>query len=494
MGRLAASALLLACTGCAQLFGIEQTTGAGSGSGGDAQPPPGVSLFVQRMSIGAKVVYAPQDLTGQTASFEVADASTPSGLRAVPAAVTSPGTWDAAITDGNPPVVFTLPDYPMTATRFYALPGRSFQALYAWLEHPNPTPAPPGAVLNVAVNLDAAYTGAEAYNLLTVGSWTNRGLTPPAVGGGQVAAAVTFDQPGTSVTGRPAEKITADDAVLVLRYVGNELTGYFKNPGFDQTGNDPIAGNMSPVTKDQLLAMMLHPGAVAARYANVRPAFATLNMAYYIHAAPGYNIASNTGVQLNAAGVAATDTGNISLMYGNPFDGDGWHGIVTWATNESRSYTVNGLPVTLGTGLNEFVEPGQGLDLALDAGLPTSISIDQTPLLTDGMMVTIDPAKSVDLSFVPDQPGATVSQMQLYELVPTADGTALQYALRLGCTGTEPHFVVPADTFVAGHTYTLRALSLKGGYPGIATGDLTMRTLPLVQAYADSGVFTVVAP
>jgi hypothetical protein len=485
MGRLAPSVLVVCGAGCAQLFGIEQTTGA------DAPPAPGVSIRIQRMSIGAKVVNAPQDLTGATATYEVPDTSTPSGMRAVPATVSAPGTWNADIPDGTPPVVITLPDYPMGATRFIALPGRSYNWLYTWLEHPNPTPAPAGAMITVNVNTGAAVVGNEAYSMYSLGSWTNRPLPAPAVGAAQLTTTFAFDQPNVSITGRPVEKITTDDAVLVLRYVGNTLTGYYRAPGFDQTGNDTIAGTMTAVTKDQTLAMTIHPGALAARYANVRPAVMTLNMAYYIDAAPGGTAAANSGPQLDAVGVPATDPGNVSLPYGNPFTGEGWPTLVTWASSETRTYTVGNLPVTLYAALNQFVEPGPGLDLQMDAGLPTTISIDQTPLLNDGMTIAIDPTKAVDLSFVPDMPGATLSQIQLFELIPNAANNALQYQFRFSCWGTDPHFVVPADVFVSGHTYTLRAVSNRGGFPGIASGDLTMRALPLVQAYADSGVFTV---
>jgi hypothetical protein len=488
MGRLALCAVLACGTGCAQLFGIQNTSG---GDAGVDTPPNVVSLRIQRLSIGATVVNTPQDLTGQTASYEVADSTTPSGLRAVPATVASPGLWTAPIPMGMPPVLYTLPDFPMQASRFYALPGRSFATLYGWLEHPSPAPAPSGAMINVNVNTGAAVAGNESYSFYTMGSWTNRGLTAPAVGTAQLTVSFPFDQPNVSITGRPVEKITTADAVFVMRYVGNQLTGYYRQPAFDQTGNDTIAGTMTQVTPDTTLAMTLHPSAVAARYANVRPAVANLGMAYYIDAAPGYLVANNSGPQLDAVGVAATDSGAVSHMFANPFTGDGWNTIVVWVTNESRTYTVNGLPVTAYAGMNEFVEPGAGLDLQLDAGLPTSISLNQMPLLTDGMTIAIDPTKAADLSFVPDMPGATLSQIQLYELVPNAANTAQQYLFKFSCTGTDPHFVAPAGAFVSGHTYVLRAISNKGGFPGVASGDLTMRALPLVQAYADSGVFTV---
>jgi len=490
MGRLAIGALVVGASGCAQLLGIDGTTGA---AGSDAAPPE-VSLRVQRMSIGTTVVVAPQDVTGQHASYEVADPAAPSGLLAVPAVQAAIDTWTAPIATGTPAVEFTLPDYPHPVTRVYALPARALVGLFAQLEHPGATPAPAGAMLGVAIALDAPYTGAETYDLLTIGSWTARGLPAPSQDPTQLVAAVPFDEPGVSISGRPVDKIIAADAVLVLRYVGNQLTGLFHAPPFDQTGNDPITGMMEPVTPDLTLAMTIHPADVAARYLNVRPALDPPGMAYYLHAAPGYTVGNTTGPQLDAIPVADTDDGNVSLAYANPFAGAGWHAVVTWSTGASRTYTVNSMTATLTAAINQVAEPGPGLDLALPAGLPTSISIAQTPLLTDGMTVTVDPTKAVELEFVPDRTGATVCQMQLFELVPDASGTALVYQQRLSVLGVEPRFVVPADAFVPGHLYTLRAVTVVGGYPALASGDLTMRSLPLTGAYADSGVFTVRSP
>ena len=60
MWRLAIWATALVSAGCAQLFGIKDTTGGGDGGGN------GASLAVTRRSIGASLMTAPQDLTGQT--------------------------------------------------------------------------------------------------------------------------------------------------------------------------------------------------------------------------------------------------------------------------------------------------------------------------------------------------------------------------------------------------------------------------------------------
>ena len=78
---LLAPVAALALGGCAQLFGIANTTGADAGSDG-------VSLAIQRVSVGASVTTSPQDLTGQTADFLVGDGT---GLVRTTAVIAGPG-------------------------------------------------------------------------------------------------------------------------------------------------------------------------------------------------------------------------------------------------------------------------------------------------------------------------------------------------------------------------------------------------------------------
>src|SRR5687767_4813330 len=78
MARVAGLLIAVTAAGCAQLFGIDETSG-----GSDAPPPPLMSLQLDRISIGSTLVRAPQDLTGQTATYYVDDPADPSGLRRV---------------------------------------------------------------------------------------------------------------------------------------------------------------------------------------------------------------------------------------------------------------------------------------------------------------------------------------------------------------------------------------------------------------------------
>src|SRR5438105_14701185 len=92
---------LCALAGCAQIFGIDQTSGA-----------EGVKLTIQRRSIGATIVDSPQDLSMNTASWLIADDGDPTGLTRVPAELADVDTWRAVIRNATPPIQFDLPDFP----------------------------------------------------------------------------------------------------------------------------------------------------------------------------------------------------------------------------------------------------------------------------------------------------------------------------------------------------------------------------------------------
>jgi hypothetical protein len=480
----------LANAGCAQLFGLEPTTATSD----DAAPAPRVSLSFQRISVGAQVVRSPQDLTGFTAEYEIPEAT---ALRRVAATQSAIDTWSADVAEGTPQIQFTLPDFPTPLTRMWAFPSRTIKGLYGWLEHPSPQPAPMGAMLTVQVTLPNAYAG-EGLQMYSLGSWTQRGFSGaelPAIGATQLGPISFPFSSVSSLTGRPLERITKDDAVLVLRYAGNDLTGVFTAPVFDQTGTDTVTGALAPVAHDLTLSLTIHPSVPATRYANARPINGNQGMSWSLTAAPGYMIGNNSGPLLQAAGVAPTDSGSLTTSYGNPFASRDWRTVFTWSTGQSRTYTPPAMPpVTLNAGMYQLVEPSANASVDLDAGLPVTISIDQKPLLTDGMTVKIDPAKAVDLSFVVDQPTNTLYQMQLYELVPNAMNTALQYQLRISATGVQPHFTFPPEHFTVGHLFTIRAIAIRGGYPTLAAADLTNRDLPIAVSYLDSGAFTVAAP
>lgn len=465
--------------GCAQLFGIDETTGNSSPA----------SLTIQRASIGARVVYAPQDLSASKATYLVPDDVDPTGLVRVEATEVEPGRWTAPIIRAAP-TLFDLPDLPKPIPRLFDFPQRQVRALFPVMEHPNPQAAPMGATIAVNATLDAAYTGAERFELFMVGPWASIALAAPAVNTvGPIAQNIPYASMA-SITGRALERITADDGVVVLRYVGNELRGAFKAPPFEQTGTDTITGTMTTVQVDPF-TFDIDQADLMRRYSAARPLVGTPTMSWTLRAAPGAQLGNDNGPILASGGMPAAMTTTIMSQAGNPFAPD-WPSTLLWQTQATRTYTPPsvGLQVSLVAGMNERAILAPGLAMKLPAGLPSKIAIGGTLLETDGVMVA-RPSRAVEVTFTTDAATTTLYQLQLFKLVPNTGNTVIQLEQKLLAMGPAPRFVLPPDLFEAGGLYTLRAATIAGGFPGAADGDLTVRELPIAVSFLDSGVFQV---
>jgi hypothetical protein len=463
--------------GCAQLFGLDETDRA-----------PTASLSFQRVSIGARLEYTQQDLAGSMATYLVPDTADAAGMVRVPATQAEPGRWTAPISTPAP-LLFDLPDYPKPSLRMFDFPQLEVKSLFGVLEHPNPEPAPMDAKLTVSATLDAPATGAERFELFTVGSWNTFGLPAQAAGTATLTATVPFAMM-TSITGRPHERITSADAALVLRYVNNtELRGALRAAPFDQTGDDMITGTMSAVTVEPFSFDIDQMDAVQ-RYGLVKPAIVGApTMSWTMRAAPGAQLNNDNGPLL-AQGLPTTATAVMGQV-GNPFTPD-WGTVVLWQTQGTRAYTPPSamLPVTLYAGMHQRAILEPGLQMKLTAGLPTRITLLGAVLETDGVTIA-RPTRGVEVSFTPDVPDNTMYQLQLFRLVPNMANTALQYEMKLGANGVAPRFVLPPEVFEPGGLYTLRAVSVQGGFPAIAEGDHTQRSMPVAISFLDSGVFQV---
>jgi hypothetical protein len=483
MIRALAVAAVVSSVSCAQLAGIDNTSGTGRNAD---------TLAIQRASIGATVVTSALALGGLRATYLVDDGAGTTQL--VEADTPAAGMWHADLPDPAP-VTFTLPDLPAPIPRLYAFPYRGLAVTFAPLEHPDRMPAPVGATLTVTAPLDAASLATDVFRAYTVGSWTSRDFLAAEVPAGTVQLGpVTYSlAPANSTSGRPElDRITMQDAFLVLRYAGAALTGVAEATPFDQTGTDLVTTSaMTPVVADQLLDVKLNPATLMTRYQAVRPAVGALAMSWSVVAAPGYRYASGAGPALQSGSLSAADVG-VSVKYGNPFAARGWHSMFTLATSESRTITPAGTvtPVTLMAGMTQVIEPSAGFELTLPAGLPFTISLGGTPLLTDDIKIA-RPAAFVEVAFQSDTTTATLFNLQVLDLLPNAAGTALEAHVVLAAAGSEPKFKLPPEVLVPGHRYTLRAFCTSGGFPNIATGDFQTRSLPLSQSYLDSALFTV---
>lgn len=484
---MSCASVLLGTAGCAQLAGIEETSGL--------VPPERVSLQVDRVSIGATIVRAPLDLTAQTASFLIPDDATAEGFTRAPAEVTDVGLWSAEVGSGTPAVQFSLPDFPLPLQRVWQFDTRTHKAAFGSYEHPSPEPAPVGAMLTVSATLPTPYVTGQSFQFASIGTWNARAFSamelPPADLGVMMLGPVTFPFTATNKqSGRDHEKITVNDAVLVLRYVAGRLTGVMEAVPFDQTGDDTISGAMTGVAAAEMLTADLQPMLVAGRYAPVRPAVGAPTMNWSLTAAPGIDVGASRGVSLLSGAVTATDP-PLSVAFGNPFVSKGWRSLFLFATSANRTVTPLGqtLPVTLRTELFTYIEPTPGMVLDLPAGLPELITINGLSLSSDGLSLP-KPTQQANVSFIAGGM-STVFSVTLYELAPNMAGTALEYRHVIEAMGPTKELRLPPEVFEAGKYYTLRAFSYAGGYPNALDGDLSVRSLPVSIGYHDSGVFTV---
>ena len=497
--------VMMAGSGCAQLFGVDVTT-----AGTPDVSPSVVSLQVQRFEVGASVVREPQDVTNLTASYLVAAGTDtdPSGLRRVPAVVgSSTDTWTAAIPTGTPPVEFTLgDDLPAPFRRQYAFPQRNELSLYGINEHPAPQPPDASSVLNVKVTLPSAYMANETFQIYAIGPWAYHNLVAaelPVVTTGTVIGPVNLPYTSTPTTfssssGRPIAGITMDDRVLALRYVGDDLTGAAEFPQFAQSSaTDTLVATMT-ANPHAPLDVTVDPPTVASRLAATNPAGTALSLAWSVVASPGYAIADTLGPLLMYGTLLSTDPGAITTPFGNPFTAHDWRSAFTWAGTKSRSYAVpslSNMTMTMYAGLTEVAEVAPSLVLDDPAPLPVLVSMNEMPLTSDGKVISLDPTKSVTLSLVADEPGALFYQFNVYELVPTVPaGTALMAQTMYAALSTDPMVTLPNDVFSPGHVYMIRANCIGGGFPSFAQGNLWNRTLPYSVGYFDAGIFTVTNP
>jgi hypothetical protein len=492
MRRIAIPGFAATLAGCAQLAGIDNTTGEGL---------PGASVEVQRMSIGSTVEIAPLDLTGLQASYLVERAGSSNDFDRVAASDGGGGTWVTKLRTPAP-VVLTLPDVPRPLPRAFAFPNLALSVLYASLEHPDRSPPPPGAMLTVAAVLDTPSATTDSFQVLTVGSWTSHPVPFDMPDVSEVSITYAFDE-STSLSGRAQlDRLTARDAFLILRYAGSALIGVAEAAPFEQTGDDTVTATMVPVDADRTIDVLLSAD-IAKRYTTVRPAVDDLAMRWRVAAAPGARVASTAGPVLNSGVVMAADTG-VAARYGNPFAAPphGWSSIFALETSESREFMlpVPGaeppvmLPVTLLAGMSQYIDASSGVTglVALDAGLPELIQLDGRSLSSDGLTIA-RPTRFVEVSFIANPATGTLFTVQLFDLLPDAGVPPARFEPHLAfeAHGTEAAFQLPPEIFQPGHSYMLRAMSTVGGYPAINNGNLTMRQLPLSQSFLDSGVFTV---
>jgi hypothetical protein len=479
--------VVLAClTGCAQIFGLDTTTAASDGS----VATPVAMAEVTRISIGATVQSAPEDLTlgSDTLAFLVPDAAGSGGFTSVPATQGPTGTWSAPIASGNPAVDFTLNGQ----RHIWAFPTRDLKIADPRLEHPNPTPADPTSALAINVTLAAAPPPTETFEVEEIGPWLAAGLaaTDPL-------AQIVMTSSMSSIGGAGMANVIPSDVVLALGYNGSTLANVFQAASFTETaGANSISGAMTDVTADTTFNATIDPTSQDTRFAAVRPADSTPVYSWQVIAAPDSMRNLLAGPQLNAAAIDTTGTA-LAASYANPFASLGWSAMLAYTASESRVATVGAMSLTLGqaTTATTILVPDSSMPtLDFPAALPQTISIDNQPLSTDAMTATIDPTLPATISLVTDMQNTILYEATLYELLAASPTTEqLQYVVEL-LTNDPSTLQLPSDVLVAGHTYTLQITCYSDGFTGAATGDLVTSSPPFDSASSFSGVFTVANP
>ena len=253
--------VLAGASGCAQIAGIEETSGPDESAR--------LHMTVERVSVGANVIRAPQDLTGQMATYLVPDETAADGFARLAAEQTDTDEWSLLYPTGAPALMFTLPDYGGPRTRIWDLGTRDMQAAFGVFEHLNPVPLAMGepAAIDASITLPTPYVTGETFQFYAVGTWNRR--TYPEV---PLDGATTFDpapfelSTAESLTGRPHERITTADSVFLLRHQARVLTGVLEAAPFDLAATQEITGAMSAVAADQMLTVTIDPASVPARY------------------------------------------------------------------------------------------------------------------------------------------------------------------------------------------------------------------------------------
>lgn len=472
--------LLLGATGCAQLAGIDETSSSNPGSS---------TLTVEKIAIGTTEIREPLDLTGLTATYLIEDPEGPGGFTRVTATAEA-NTWTADLDGVIAPVLFEVP-IPNDAMnrkqlRLYDVPAATVTSSVSSLGRPNAEPAPMDAQLTVTVNLDTPYVDGEQLSMLTMGVWNTRGLEVP-IAGSTAAGPVTFPYTSMASFTGTHQKLTSADLFFAFRHSGSALTGYAEAPPFDQTGMDTITMTMMGVPADQPFVLNITPTMAATRLAAARPAVGTPQFNWQIVAGP---TPTSGGVRLNSGSIAS-DITQITTAFGNPFAARSWQPVLTVNAFAGRTYTSpTGPSVVLLAGMFENSMAQADQTTMFSAGLPERISINQTSLSTDNVMIPF-PVAPVEIVIETDRPTNTAYEAQLFELVPNMDNTQFTMKEVVVAFGVEPRFVLPPELFQSGRFYVIRAYSFVGGLPEIATGNLAGMTLPVSTAVVDSGVFGV---
>lgn len=483
---------LVAGTGCAQIAGIDETSGP-------TVTTDTASISVQRVSIGSTVVKAPQDMSAQSGTFYDDSAG---ALAPVPGTFVAPNTFTAEL-GGTPPATITVPMEDTSVTRrMYATPSAMQQVSLNVLERPGAEPALANSVVDFAFTAPSTYTTGESFAFLAVGAWSQIAINEvPAVDTTSTIDPAPIPYSSfMSAVGRDLVRITSADVALVLRYTGATLSGVLQTQ-LDQTdATDAITGTMTAVAATNTLQATIAGPTWQTRFNAVRPNLGGESVNWRLTAAPGWSVGDPTGVRLSNGIVDPAATTLGPFMFGNPFESLDWKSVLVFSASAVRNATITSedgtmsAPAGLQSSLTSFLDPATTTDISLPAGLAITITANGTALTTDNQTVALDVSAPVEIGATLDRTSNTLYGLGVIEIALDPSIPALTRTSVLDVMSTSPTFRLPADTFQVGKQYYLQYRAYAGGYDAAATGDLTKLTLPYTTGIVESAVFEVEAP
>ncbi len=478
--QLRAIAIAFAFSGCAQLFGIEETSSGGGGS---------IAVRLQRVSVGASVEFNPLDVGTNLPAFLVADSADPSGVRKIASGPAEPGRWLAPVgkVEG---VIYSYPDVP--APRLLSFPGFSRPDLRASVniyEHPNPKPAPSPADVAVVVTLPTPSKATESFSVEVVGAWVYYSIPQPPPGTNTLSLSVPYTA-FQSYTGGSVGQIAPQDVIALLRRDSGTLTGQLVVTGIEQTSATiPLQGTLAPVTPNQTFSATVSSASVANRFAAQKPTITSaVTQTYRVEASPGYALGMPVGFSLANGDIAPADPTTINAPYANPFSAQ-WHPVASHIATAQRSFNIGGTTAVLTSFLQALSEANPSPALNMAAGLPTMTTINDIPLNADGMTVPLNVNGPVYVDVKADRTDNSVYEVTVVEIAVVE--SQITRTVVASTTGVDPHLPLPPGVLQAGHTYYLAVRCTAGGYTEAASGNLQTFALPVSIGYQEGAVFTV---
>ncbi len=467
--------------GCGDILGLEPTSPPASQNE--------VSFAVDAVYIGAEAQTVAVELDASKLKAWIVDAGAPGGFRELPvkffgasALCTVPegeeGLWELVMPKrfGGFTRVFPISSTTREWHAVVTTPG-SQDASETW---------PPNPVLKLTTPLDTPLQPNETFNIYVAGPW----IAHEFAYAGDVGA-TTFDiqfhsSQFRSRAGIEFYTIASKDRPYVNRYHQATLISTAKLQPFDLAdGVNVVSGTHVPAGSDRKLNAMLNVSDVNARLQPHIAQGAQLAMnSWRLVAAPKGRIHFDAGPTLTAGDPGPV----INVGYGNPFAGDGLVPMFYWRTHTSRverDPDGSGWLHLAGLYLEEM-EPGEFRTYSVDAGLPTSISLNDNSLVADKMSVAIGKGKPFEFSYTADRPDGEWRSLDCYRLDVDPQREAPVLSVRM----LTDRIRIPESMLPRGKRYKCRMHLIRGSAKA-QQGDDRERESAIRFGFLDSSSFTV---